>query len=123
MQAIINQQYSGLIFHSDVHKSWKMGDVVSAWVKNVRDDGKVDLSLEPLGYEKSIDAFSEKLINVLKANGGQLNLTDKSSPESIKAVLGMSKKAFKKTVGKLYKEGVISIDNERLTMKNKSESL
>ncbi len=115
--AIIEQRYSGLIFHSDIHKQIKTGELRKAFVKQVRDDGKVDLLLEPMGYEQSVDEHSDILIKALEANQGKLKLSDKSAPESIKTALGLSKKAFKKAIGKLYKAGKVEIDVDEIRLK------
>lgn len=117
LSAIIEQRYSGLIFESDIHKQIQIGEERKAYVKQVRVDGKVDLLLEPMGYDKSVDEHSVRLLNMLEANQGKLNLSDKSSPEQIKIVLGMSKKAFKKALGKLYKSGKVDINLGEILLK------
>ena len=77
---------------------------VIGFIKNIREDGKIDVSLQPMGYRNTIHGDKEKIITHLIKNGGILNLTDKSSPEAIKFHLQMSKKAFKRALGSLYKE-------------------
>lgn len=109
MNAIVNNLYKGLIFHSDIHQDVKCGDKIIGYVKQVRDDGKIDLVLEPLGYKKSIDTITEIILSKLNENNGCLYLTDNSSPIEIKEQLGLSKKAFKRGLGKLYKQKVIAI--------------
>ncbi|MDA3911179.1 MAG: S1-like domain-containing RNA-binding protein [Bacteroidales bacterium] len=117
ISAIIEQRYSGLIFHSDIHKQIQIGEERKAYVKQVREDGKVDLLLEPMGYDNSVDEHSTSLLNALEANHGKLELSDKSAPESIKTALGMSKKAFKKALGKLYKAGKVEIKPGEILLK------
>ena len=112
MNAIVNNLYKGLIFNSDIHKNISPGDKMKGYVKLVREDGKIDLSLEPIGFKQSIDGNSEVIINLLNANGGFLRLTDKSSPEDIKDQLGLSKKAFKRAIGGLYKQKLIDIQDD-----------
>ena len=73
---------------------------------------KIDIVLEPLGYKNSIDIYSEKLLSGLKKNNGYLNLTDKSSPDEINKYLGLSKKAFKKAVGYLYRKKLIILADD-----------
>ncbi len=109
MNAIVNNLYKGLIFTSDIHKKIKEGDNIKGYVKNVRDDGKIDLVLEPIGYKKSIDNSNDSILKKLKENDGVLFATDKSSPEEIKKHFGLSKKAFKRSLGNLYKQKVIVI--------------
>jgi len=104
MKAIINNKYSGLIFKSDIFKNVRAGDRVKGYVRNVREDGKIDLLLEPLGYRNSIDVNCNIIISALKGQDGFLELTDKSDPELIKRKIGLSKKAFKKAIGHLYKK-------------------
>jgi len=107
--AIVNNLYKGLIFNSNIHKDINEGDQIKGYVKQVREDGKIDLLLEPLGYKKSIDATSKSILNKLKENEGCIYLTDKSTPEAIKEQLGLSKKAFKRGLGSLYKLKKITI--------------
>ncbi len=117
MHAIVNNNYHGLIFHSDIHRKIYPGDKISAYVKQVREDGKIDLSLNPIGFTNSIDKFSQIVIDTLNDNGGFLNLTDKTSPEIINKMLGMSKKAFKNAVGNLYKQKLIDLSKEGINLK------
>jgi len=107
--AIVNNLYKGLIFNSNIHKDIKSGDTINGYVKQVREDGNIDLLLEPLGYRKSIDPTTETILNKLKENDGCIFLTDKSTPEEIKEQLGLSKKAFKRGLGSLYKQKKIAI--------------
>jgi len=88
----------------------KVGDVLSGYVKKIREDNKLDISLQPLGYTKFNDENVQKIYDALVANGGSLDLTDRSSPEQIYARFGLSKKAFKKAVGGLYKQRKITIE-------------
>ena len=106
---IVNNLYKGLIFNSDIHKEIKSGDTLKGYVKQVREDGKTDIVLEPLGYKKSIDTTITAILKTLQENDGCIYLTDKSSPESIKQQLGLSKKAFKRGLGNLYKQKKIVI--------------
>ena len=112
MNAIVNNLYKGLIFNSDIHKNIQPGDRIKGYVKQVREDGKIDLLLEPLGYKNSIDKNYDIILSALKENDGLLKLTDKSTPEEIKQKLGMSKKAFKRGLGKLYKQKIIELTEE-----------
>lgn len=116
MNAIVNNMYKGLIFSSDIHKSIKPGDKIKGYVKKVRDDGKIDLSLEPIGFKQSIDKNTSVLLDALQANNGFLNLTDKSLPGDINRILGMSKKAFKRAVGNLYKQKKITLSEKGIKL-------
>jgi len=112
MNAIVNNKYKGLIFRSDIHRIIQPGNQIKGYVKQVREDGKIDLLLEPLGYKKSIDNYTDIILEKLAENNGFLDLTDKSNSETIKYVLGMSKKAFKRTIGNLYKNKKITIQED-----------
>ena len=103
VHVIVNNLYKGLIFHSDIHKEFDLGEKTKGFVKQVREDGKIDILLEPLGYRQSIDPTSEIILTKLLEANGQLFFTDKSSPEDIKQQFGLSKKAFKRGIGNLYK--------------------
>ena len=109
VNVIVNNLYKGLIFKSDLHKKVKMGDRTKGYVKQVREDGKIDILLEPLGYKESVVSNTQAVLNVLKAHKNFIPLTDKSDPNDIKRILGLSKKAFKRAVGHLYKQKLIDI--------------
>ena len=116
MNAIVNNMYKGLIFKSDIHKSIKPGDRIKGFVKQVREDGKIDIILEPAGYKNSIDENSDIILSALKENDGFLNLTDKSAPEDIKRILGLSKKAFKNGLGNLYKQKIVELNKDGIKL-------
>lgn len=116
MNAIVNNMYKGLIFKSDIHKNIKPGDRIKGFVKQVREDGKIDILLEPAGYKNSIDPNSDIILSALKENNGFLNLTDKSTPEDIKRILGLSKKAFKNGLGKLYKQKIVELNENGIKL-------
>jgi predicted RNA-binding protein (virulence factor B family) len=116
INVIVNNLYKGLIFTSDIHKNINPGDKIKGYVKQVRDDGKIDIVLEPLGYKSYIDNNSEIILKAIKEGNGILKLTDKSSPEDIKQILGLSKKAFKRGLGNLYKKKIVEIDSEGIKL-------
>ena len=116
MNVIVNNMFKGLIFESDIHKTIKKGLCIKGYVKKVRSDGKIDIVLEPSGYQKSIDRVAEKILNDDKNNKGTLPLNDKSSPEEIKKLLGLSKKAFKRGVGSLYKQRIIELTKQGIKL-------
>ncbi|MGQ0827079.1 MAG: CvfB family protein [Bacteroidota bacterium] len=109
--AIINDMYSGLIYKNEIFESIRVGDRVTGYVKHVREDGKIDLSLQKSGFEL-VDDVKWRILNMMKQNNGFLSLTDNSSPEQIKAELQISKKAFKKAVGALYKERLVKLTDK-----------
>jgi len=120
LNVVINNLYQGLIFTSDIHKEVNVGEAVTGYIKKVREDGKIDVLLEPLGYKKSITSNTDLLLEAIKKADNFLPLSDKSDPEKIKNALGMSKKAFKRAAGHLYKNKIIEIrpDGLHLIQKN-----
>ncbi len=117
MNVIVENKYRGLIFKTNIHKHIEEGNHIKAFVKKIRSDGKLDIMLEPIGYRKSIDQNTEIIINALKKNNGFIAITDKSSPQLIQKVLGLSKKAFKRGVGNLYKQKFIELEAEGIRLK------
>lgn len=119
INAVINNMFQGLIFKSDIHKEVKVGEQVTGYVKKVREDGKIDLMLEPLGYKKSVESNTDILLKAIKGSEDFLPLTDKSDPAEIKKTLGLSKKAFKRAAGHLYKNKLIEIRQDGLYLLKK----
>ena len=106
--AIINNRFSGLIYKNEIYESIRVGDKVKGFIKTIREDGKIDLRLQKSGYEL-VDDVKWRILNLLKDSNGLLPLNDDSTPEEIKAKLQISKKAFKKAIGALYKERLIKL--------------
>lgn len=117
---IVNDQFSGLIYSNQIFKKLEFGDRTTGYVSNVREDGKLDISLEPLGH-KSIEPNAQIILDFLKSNQGKLMLHDKSDPEEIKEVLSMSKKNFKKAVGTLYRQKLVLIQDTFIELIETSE--
>ena len=113
--AIINNRYSGLIYKNEIYEAVRLGDKIKGFVKHVREDNKIDLSLQKSGYEL-VDDVKWRILNMMKQNNGVLSLTDSSSPEEIKAKLQISKKAFKKAVGALYRERLVKLTDTGIEM-------
>jgi predicted RNA-binding protein (virulence factor B family) len=112
INVIINQKYKGLVYKDEVYNdAIRTGDKMKGYIKTVRQDGKIDVSLQVQGFE-SIEPNSEIILNELRASRGFLRLNDNSNPEDIKTVLKMSKKTFKKAIGLLYKEKMIEIKDD-----------
>ena len=107
---LINEEFDGLLFRSEVFQDLEENMEVTGYIKNIREDGKIDVSLRPQGFRNVIDADVEKVLEKLKkSKEGFILLTDKSSPDSIRFHMKMSKKAFKKAVGNLYRKKVIVV--------------
>ena len=115
-KVIINEQYQGLIYTNEVFEKIQIGDLKEAYIKKLREDGKIDVALQRQGYLAARD-MSEAVLQKIKEAGGVLDLGDKSSPEDIKAELSMSKKNFKKILGGLYKAGEIEIFDYEVRIK------
>jgi predicted RNA-binding protein (virulence factor B family) len=111
INVIINEKHRGLAYKNEVFEEIKPGIRMKGYIKNVRPDGKIDVSLRMLGVE-AIEPTSQMILDELKSNRGFLGLNDNSHPEDIKTVLKMSKKAFKKAVGNLYRQKLIEIKDD-----------
>jgi len=117
---LINEEFDGLLFRSEVFQPLEENIEVTGYIKNIREDGKIDVSLRPQGFRNVIDSDVDKVLQKLKdSREGFLLLTDKSSPDSIRFHMKMSKKAFKKAVGSLYKQKRITIKEDRIELLNK----
>tara|TARA_Y100001960_G_scaffold327510_1_gene414076 strand:- start:374 stop:1207 length:834 start_codon:yes stop_codon:yes gene_type:complete len=114
-KAIVEGEHWGMIFKSDVFGKLFIGKKLKGYIKSVREDGKIDLSLQKVGVAK-MDDLSEKIIELLEKKGGFLPLNDKSSPEAIFSAFRTSKGTFKKSIGGLYKQGKIVIDKEGIRL-------
>lgn len=109
-KAVIENQYWGLLYDSDLVRPIRKGERLTAYVKKVRDDGRIDLSIQPVLTVGGSDIAS-KIISQLEANDGFLEVGDKSPPEKIYAQFGVSKKIFKQAIGRLYKQQRITIED------------
>jgi len=110
-KAIVNNEHWGILYKNQVFKPLSTGEKITGYINKIREDDKIDLLLEKPGYEK-IDSIAQKILDVLDQNRGFVALTDKSSPEIIQAMLGISKKNFKKAVGNLYKRKIIEFKSD-----------
>jgi hypothetical protein len=117
-KAVINHRHWGLLFFDDVIKQLKVGDQCKGYVMNLRDDGRIDLSLQALGYGK-VKGLREQILDALAENEGFLPLSDKSPAEDIYEKFGVSKKSFKMTIGTLYRQRLIVISREGITLVEK----
>lgn len=107
-EVVIDGKHIGLVYADEVYQAVAPGDKMLGYVKKVRSDQKIDISLEPMGYGK-LESSAQKVYDALIERGGVLKLHDKSDPQDIKNQLQMSKKTFKKAIGILYKSRRISI--------------
>jgi uncharacterized protein len=113
---IINDQYIGLLFKNEVFQSLNMGKILRGYIKTIREDGRMDVTLQKSGYGNYIDDTTDLILNKLKENNGFLPITDSSAPNEIYDILNMSKKTFKKAVGSLYKQRLIGLEEKGIRL-------
>ena len=113
--AIINQRFMGLLYRNEVFEDLKPGDQKRGFIKKIREGNKIDLSLQVIGFKHILD-LKDSLMVDLQENNGSILLGDKSSPEDIYNRLKISKKAFKKAIGSLYKERLITISDHEIKL-------
>ena len=114
-KAIINNEQWFLLYDNEIFQPLRIGKKITSYIKQVREDERIDLSLTRTGERKVTD-FSDKLLAEIEGNAGFIPLHDKSSPELIKRTLGVSKKTFKSTAGNLMKKGLITIGKDGLRL-------
>jgi len=107
--ALVNRAHTGMIYASEVFQKLKMGQELKGYIKKIREDLKIDLALQPSGYQM-VDDVSQSILRVLKEQGGRVSVTDKSPPDDVYALFGVSKKVFKKAIGALYKRKMIVLE-------------
>lgn len=113
---IVNNAHWGLIYDNEIFQRLKIGQRLKGYIKRVRDDEKIDVSLQPSGFAK-IEGLAGEVLEKLKDYGGVLDLSDKSDPEEIYNLFGCSKKNYKKALGTLLKQGLIVIGEKEIKLK------
>lgn len=106
---LVNDRHSGVLYRNEIFQKLQVGEVVDGFIKQVRLDGKIDCSLKAPIVER-IDPLAEKILEALKAAGGSIPYTDKSPPEAIYRKFGCSKRDFKMSVGRLYKQRLVTLE-------------
>ncbi|ASP40534.1 GntR family transcriptional regulator [Bacterioplanes sanyensis] len=114
-KAVVDDQFWGVLHNNDVRTAVRPGQRLTGFIKRVRDDGRLDLSLEPVGKDK-VNLLADRILDKLKQQDGRLWLSDQSSPEEIEQQLGVSKRAFKATIGRLLKLGKIRIEDQSIAL-------
>ncbi|WP_166253757.1 CvfB family protein [Marinobacter salicampi] len=117
VKAIVNHEFWGLLYQDQLFKSVRKGQRMSGYVKRIRPDGKIELSLYEPGYGK-VSEFAESVLDALKKNNGFLPLTDKSPPEAIYETFNVSKSVFKQAIGALYKKHLILIEKDGIRLQD-----
>lgn len=115
-KVIVNDEFQGLIFNDRIVRRLHPGERTTGYIEFVRQDGKIDISLVPIGLEK-FDMFSQQLLDYIQENKGVITLTDKSDPDLIRSKIGMSKKSFKKAIGNLYRARKIILTDHSIELK------
>lgn len=115
VKVVVNGKFLGIIYHSDLTRRLRRGDTETGFVFNIREDGKLDVRLEKSGYQK-VEPSAERLLALIKNRKGTLFLTDKSDPDDIRDQVGMSKKTFKQAIGNLYKNKLIQLNPDSISI-------
>ncbi|GAB3957261.1 S1-like domain-containing RNA-binding protein [Spirosoma harenae] len=115
INVIINNRYKGLVYANEIFRTVRPGDPLIGYIKTIRDDNRVDVSLQKAGFE-NVEPNAQRVLATLKAENGFLPLTDNSPPDAIYKALEMSKKTFKKAIGTLYRERKIVIEENGIRL-------
>ncbi len=114
-RALVNLSHEGMIYENEIFQHLVIGQELKGYIKKIREDLKIDLSLQPPGYQ-GVDEVSLAILQTIQEHGGTIGVTDKSQPEEIYSLFGVSKKTFKKAIGALYKKRLITIDSSGITL-------
>ena len=117
-KVIINNLHWGLVYYNEVFRRLEKGEEIKGYIKEVREDEKIDVSLVPLGYQK-IEGLAGTILESLKSQGGFIAVHDKSAPEVIQSLFQCSKKSFKQAIGALYKQHLITLENGGISLAKK----
>ena len=117
----VNDEYIGLVYHNEVYGEYREGQKLKAYIKCVRDDGKIDVSLQP-NQAANVDATTDRLLEHLKAGGGKSRFNSGTSPDEIRNEFQVSKKVFKQAVSRLYKQRKIKLTGEGIELVDSKES-
>ncbi len=120
-QVLVEQRWQGLIYRDET-RALRPGDTLRGWISQIRDEGKLDIRLRPQGFRDANPDAEERILAALEKGNGRLALNDKSAPDEIFAVLGLSKKAFKTACGTLYKRGLIVLGDTITSVKTAGSS-
>ena len=114
-KAIVNSKFWGLLYDNEVFRTLQTGDKFKGFVKKIRSDEKLDISVNKTGFAK-IESLEDRILTKLKETGGLIRITDKTSPETIYQMFGESKKTFKRAVGVLYKKRLVTLEEEGIRL-------
>lgn len=114
-KVIVNNLHWGLLYHNEVFRRLEKGEQLTGYIKEVRDDEKIDVSLTPLGYGK-VEGVAATILDSLRIHNGFLSIHDKSEPEEIYALFRCSKKTFKQAIGSLYRQKLITLEDNGIRL-------
>ncbi|NOR10188.1 MAG: GntR family transcriptional regulator [Desulfovibrionaceae bacterium] len=114
-KALVNNSHGGMVYKNEVFQKLFIGQQLKGYIKKIREDLKIDLSLQQPGYQK-VDDISQTILKTIEDLGGRITVTDKSPPEDVYSLFGVSKKTFKKAIGALYKKRLIIIDTNGISL-------
>lgn len=115
VKAIVNHRFWGLFYHDSLFRAVRKGETIAGFIKRIRDDGRIELTLDRPGYDK-VGGIAEQILQRLRTNDGFLPLSDKSEPALITAEFQVSKGAFKQAIGALYKQRLIKIEKDGIRL-------
>jgi len=115
-KVIVENKHEGMLFENEIFEKLNVGDRKIAYVKKIRKDGKLDLSLQPIGKKQSADTFEEKIVKLLKEKEGYIKVNSKSEAEEIMTIFGLSKKSFKRTLTSLISQKRVELFNEGIKL-------
>lgn len=108
MKVAINDEYTGLVYNNEVYNDYQIGQQLKVFIKLIREDGRIDVSLQPR-QGRHVMLITDEILNALEAAGGKLKLNDGSAPDEIRSKFNISKRVFKQAIGVLYKQRKIKI--------------
>ena len=115
-KAVIDDKFIGLLFKQDAYRSLSFGEKLTGFIKNIREDKKIDLLISKKANTESHYELDKNILNAINVSGGTLNISDKTSPEEIYKKFSVSKKQYKQALGRLYKQRLIKIESERILL-------
>jgi predicted RNA-binding protein (virulence factor B family) len=115
-KAIIDDKYEGMLYSNEIFTHIQVGNLVTGYIKAIREDGKIDLALQPSGEELTLDINTKKVLDILKQNFGELDYNYKTDAQDIKEMFGISKKAYKKALTRLIEQNLIKLDDNGMVL-------
>jgi len=115
-KVIVENKHEGMLFENEIFEKLKVGDRKVAYIKKIRKDGKLDLSLQPIGKKQNADTFEEKIVKILKEKEGYIKVNSKSEAQEIMKIFGLSKKSFKRTLTSLIAQKKVELFNEGIKL-------